>query len=76
MENISIRDFRSILELILIYDCIVTDNSKYFAIDYHFSIHEHLDISQKDNIQNYIQYIRTGLRHYQSLDKITMLERV
>jgi type III secretory pathway component EscV len=61
-DEISIRDLRAILERVLTYDYIVTDPSKYIAFDDRIAIHDRLHRDRQNAVENYVQYVRAGLK--------------
>ncbi|OOP56465.1 MAG: hypothetical protein AYP45_08920 [Candidatus Brocadia carolinensis] len=61
-EEISIRDLRAILERILTYDYILTDLGKYIVFDDRLAIHESLNFNPQDDVYNYVQHVRAGLK--------------
>lgn len=61
-EEISIRDLRAILGRVLTYDYIVTDPSNYIVFDDRIAIHERLNLGRENDVENYVQYIRAGLK--------------
>ncbi|MFQ5796701.1 MAG: FHIPEP family type III secretion protein [Candidatus Bipolaricaulia bacterium] len=63
-EQISVRDLRTILERVLTYDYIVTDPSRYIVFDDRLAIHERLNLGRLDDVNNYAQHVRMGLKPY------------
>ena len=63
-EEVTIRDLRAILELILTYDYIVTDPSKFIVFDDRLALSEQPQASCRDDARHYTQHVRTGLKRY------------